>query len=144
MSELNFVVHTDGGARGNPGPAAVGVVIIDTSTNQRHAWGLRIGECTNNVAEYTALLEAVNWIKTAGNLSSERVTAHCYLDSQLVVSQMNGVYKIKDTTLKLLADKIKGIIASGKIVASFHYVPREQNREADRLVNQALDEPFRS
>lgn len=140
MNETQYVIHTDGGARGNPGPAAIGVVILNSKTNERHAWGQRIGECTNNVAEYKALLEALTWIKSTNPSPAEHTYVHCYLDSQLVVSQLNGLYKIKDTTLRQLALAIREVITTTGIQASFHHVPREQNRDADKLVNQALDE----
>lgn len=154
---MKITVHTDGGARGNPGPAAIGVVIeqatIDlprrpagkqqVSSNKilLKEFGKRIGETTNNVAEYTAVVEALEAIKNLSIIkSSNNPIIQCYLDSTLVVNQLNGLFKIKEPTLRELYMQIKileqGI--DGKIF--YEYVPREKNREADMLVNKALDE----
>jgi len=97
-----IVVHTDGGARGNPGPAAIGIVIQE-GERVIHESGMYIGEATNNIAEYTAIREALVW------LSHNRVigTVACYLDSLLVVQQLKGLYKIKNKNLQKLAGEIK-------------------------------------
>lgn len=133
-----FRVFCDGGARGNPGPAAIGVVITDEDERVIHKMRKRIGIATNNVAEYTAVLEGLTWISTmvAGKLQAIRF----YLDSQLVVSQLNGLYKMKNARLRELFVEIRQMeaLAGGNI--SYHHVPREKNVEADRLVNDALDD----
>lgn len=149
---MKFIVHTDGGARGNPGPAAVGVV-IQCDNNTVAAFGKKIGESTNNVAEYRAVLSALYEIKNQKSPArppgrskikhedGESITeVQCYLDSNLVVQQLNGKFKVKDPTLRELLFKIR--LAEQDIggVISYVYVPREQNTRADRLVNRALDE----
>lgn len=149
---MKYVVHTDGGARGNPGPAAVGVVIEkvhegDPSTRSARSGraieiARRIGEATNNVAEYTAVIEALHKLKNE-NLKmkneDEKTEVQFYLDSTLVVNQLNGLFKVKDAKLRQLLTAIR--ILEGEVggVVQYHYVPREQNRRADFLVNYALD-----
>src|SRR4030042_5957474 len=97
---MKFIVHTDGGARGNPGPAAIGVVIEDGAKKRLHEFGMRIGEATNNIAEYRAVAEALRAIKQR---AGEAPDIECYLDSTRVVHQLNGLFKIKDATLRSLA-----------------------------------------
>jgi ribonuclease HI len=136
---MKFFVHTDGGARGNPGPAAIGVVIEDDRKKIIRKFGKRIGDATNNVAEYTAVAESLKAIQpTAG----ESPDIEIFLDSTLVVNQLNGLFKIKDPTLRQLATGIR--ILEQEVGGEVHYnaVPREQNRRADFLVNHALDFPF--
>lgn len=132
MSKI-VVVHTDGGARGNPGPAGTGVVIKTETGQILYAVGEYIGETTNNVAEYKALIRALD---TAAKLGATEVKVN--MDSELIVKQMNGQYKIKEPTLQELAGqvlKLKNAFAQ----VSFTHVRREYNQEADRLVNQAID-----
>lgn len=133
---MNVTVHTDGGARGNPGPAAVGVV-IQKEGKEVAAFGKAIGDTTNNVAEYTAVIEALTKIK---QLSLGEVLINFYLDSTLVVNQLNGLFKIKDARLRELISRVRILEqeAGGRI--HYTYVPREENRRADFLVNQALDQ----
>jgi ribonuclease HI len=136
---MKFFVHTDGGARGNPGPAAIGVVIEDDRKKIIRKFGKRIGDATNNVAEYTAVAESLKAIQpTAG----ESPDIEIFLDSTLVVNQLNGLFKIKDPTLRQLATGIR--ILEQEVGGEVHYnaVPREQNRRADFLVTHALDFPF--
>lgn len=133
-----LIVHTDGGARGNPGPAGIGVVfhVLDSSGTRVRIASFKkyIGEATNNVAEYTALI-------TALEKAAEMGYAHvdCFLDSELVVKQMLGEYKIKEATLKTLASRVLALTNKFKNV-TFTHVPRNKNAEADKLVNQAIDE----
>jgi ribonuclease HI len=132
-----IIVHTDGGARGNPGPAAIGIVIESLHTGKR-TLKKYLGITTNNVAEYTAVLEALKSIIEEYK-GGEKDEIHFFLDSQLVERQLSGVYKIKDPYLNRLAEEIqKNIRKWGKDV-TFTYVPREQNTEADALVNAILD-----
>lgn len=132
---MKIIIHTDGGARGNPGPAAVGVVIEDEKKIFAE-FGKRIGETTNNVAEYTGVIEALEFIKN--NIGSKH-EIQFYLDSTLVVHQLNGLFKIKDARLRELVMKIR--LLENEIGGEILYaaIPREQNRRADFLVNQALD-----
>jgi len=135
-----FIVYTDGGARGNPGPAAVGVYIVDSEGKERLRMSKQIGETTNNVAEYTAVIEALKWIKE--NLSSiikdTELNLQFYLDSSLVVNQLNGIFKVKQKHLRelLLQVKILEQEVGGKIL--YNFVPREKNKIADFLVNNSF------
>lgn len=148
---MKYIVHTDGGARGNPGPAAIGVVIEAESSVLLNAEdrklmaeiGKRIGETTNNVAEYTAVIEALKSINESlrQSVSEEKPVVEFYLDSLLVVNQMNGLFKIKEPTLKGLWMKAKELEREVGGVVTYAYVPREKNKEADAMVNKALDEP---
>lgn len=131
----DFVVFTDGGSRGNPGPSAGGWVVYEDKTIIAQG-SEYFGVGTNNQAEYKAVIAALEWIKS--NLKVNKIVF--YLDSELVVKQLNGVYKIKDSTLQNLAGQIKKlkVLYSANIV--FKAVPRELNKIADQLVNIKLDE----
>jgi ribonuclease HI len=131
MTKLN--INTDGGSRGNPGPGAIGVVIHNEHERPIFEMGKTIGHCTNNEAEYTALIEAL--IK-AKDLKATHVTMR--LDSELVVKQLNGQYKVKNDRILVLWKKAKEL-SSEFTVISFVHIPREKNKEADKLVNDALD-----
>src|SRR3972149_3529867 len=127
-------VFCDGGARGNPGPAAWGLVIKKDGRTIKEDCGY-IGIATNNFAEYTALVEALSCL--AKNFKGE--SAKIYLDSKLAVSQLNGEYKIKNLNISKLVRVVREIEKSlGDIV--YNHIPRDQNKEADRLVNKALDD----
>ena len=129
-------MHTDGGARGNPGPAAIGVVLEAERDGQLEVVGEvaeRIGVATNNVAEYRAVLRG---LEEAARLGAQSVA--CILDSELVVEQLNGRYRVKAKDLKPLFEQVQALRRNFTLV-TFQHVRREQNREADLLVNQALD-----
>jgi len=131
----SFTIHTDGGARGNPGPAGIGVV-IEKNGKLLAEFGQKIGETTNNVAEYTAVIQALKHLQTKG----ERVGEITFiLDSLLVVNQLMGKFKIKDTKLQILAAQVKSLerILGGKVI--YTAVRRELNTRADFFVNQALN-----
>ena len=142
---MKIIVHTDGGARGNPGPAAIGVVIqkVDNSRQAKTIaeFGKRIGESTNNVAEYTAVVEALEKIKSLALSpeNGERLDVDFFLDSTLVVNQLNGLFKVKDATLRELLTRVRFLEQVVGGVVRYQQVPREQNRRADFFVNQALD-----
>lgn len=126
-------VNVDGGARGNPGPAAIGVVVRDGDGEILEERGERIGTATNNVAEYRALLLGIERAAELGGEELELVG-----DSELIVRQVNGEYKVKDATLRELHSQVHAALrpfASWSI----RHVPRAENAEADRLVNQVLD-----
>ncbi len=129
---LHLTLHTDGGARGNPGPAAIGFVLADGHTVLAEH-GETIGHATNNVAEYTALLKGLTKAKSLG---ANSVT--CKLDSLLVVEQLNRNYKVKDANLASLFTKVWNLCQDFQRV-TFEHIPREQNTRADAMVNQALD-----
>lgn len=129
-------IFTDGGARGNPGPAAIGVVVLDEHNTKQWQVAKVIGVATNNIAEYMALKAAFEYLVS---LPSPPTAVAFYLDSLLVVQQMKGVYKIKEPSLQTLKAVIDTLRTQLLCPISFTHVPRAQNTEADRLVNQALD-----
>ncbi|MCE9541544.1 ribonuclease HI family protein [Candidatus Kaiserbacteria bacterium] len=130
-----LIMYTDGGARGNPGPAAAGVVIIDGA--QKIEFNKYLGEKqTNNWAEYEAVVLALIEAKKHGLAGRE---LEVRMDSKLVVEQVSGNWKIKEPGLKSQAAKVKTLLADFP-QNKFVYVPRAENAEADALVNQALDE----
>jgi ribonuclease HI len=130
---MKLVVHVDGGARGNPGPAAIGVVVSDAEGDVVEELGEPIGETTNNVAEYRALLRGLERARALGADEVEVVG-----DSELVAKQVNGQYKVKHAGLKPLhAEALRAL--AGFARWRVRTVPRAQNAGADALVNQALD-----
>jgi ribonuclease HI len=128
-----LVVNVDGGARGNPGPAAVGVVVQSPGGEVLEERGERIGRATNNVAEYKALLLGIERAAALGASELELVG-----DSELIVKQVKGEYKVKDATMRALHTEVKRALRPFERW-SIRHVRREQNAEADRLVNAALD-----
>jgi ribonuclease HI len=127
------IICTDGAARGNPGPAAIGVTIEDERGRLRARISRSIGVTTNNQAEYQAIIAA---LEKAISLGARHVELRS--DSELVVKQINGNYKVKKIALRPLYQKVVQLIGSleGFTIAC---IPREQNKEADRLANKALD-----
>jgi len=132
---MSIVIYTDGGARGNPGPAGAGVVIQDGAKILE--FKKYLGEKqTNNWAEYEAVVLALEEAKKNGLVKRP---IEFRLDSQLVAEQLSGNWKIKEPGLKVQAAKVRALLADFPS-HTFKYVPREQNKEADRLVNEAIDE----
>lgn len=132
---MQLKIHTDGGARGNPGPSAIGVV-IESPTTTLAEFGRFLGVGTNNQAEYKAVIAALTWV---ADHPTNVTSLDLYLDSQLVVSQLTGKFRLKHPEMIKLKHEIDGILEKLHVSAHFHYVPRAQNQEADALVNQALD-----
>lgn len=132
-------VNTDGGSRGNPGQAAIGVLIKDETGQKIASISRRIGETTNNVAEYQAVISSLEWIKQNMSSKSNEATYQFLIDSALVVNQLNGLFKIKDSNIRQLVLQIR--ILEQEIGSKILYkqIPREKNQEADILVNKALD-----
>lgn len=132
------IIHTDGGSRGNPGNAGIGVVIEirDDKDNvvKKFVHKEYIGIATNNIAEYSAIFWALSYCK-----ENKFDNLECYLDSELVVKQLNGEYKVKDQELGKFFIKIYNLRQGFKL-CKFIHVKREFNGEADFLVNSALDE----
>ncbi|MBI2033782.1 MAG: ribonuclease HI family protein [Candidatus Liptonbacteria bacterium] len=128
-----IIIYTDGGARGNPGPAAIGVVVADRE------YGEYIGEKTNNQAEYEAVIFALKKVKQLiGKVKAKKAEIEVRMDSELIVKQLNGEYKIKEPELQPLFVKVWNLrMDFGKI--NFVHISREQNRRSDRLVNSVLD-----
>jgi len=128
-------VYTDGGSRGNPGNAGIGVYITDVPGNEIEKRYKNIGKKTNNEAEYTA---AYLGIQRAIELGAKSI--HLYTDSELIVKQLKGEYKIKKPELQELRKEIVILVANHQIDITYTWIPREQNREADRLSNVAMDQ----
>ena len=134
-----IIIYTDGGARGNPGPAAIGVAMQDAEGHPVKGWGKAIGIATNNEAEYQAVVFALQKAKALfGSKRAKTIRMEIRMDSNLVANQLSGVYKIEEERLFPFFIKIWNLKMDFDRV-SFMHVPREQNKEADRLVNEALD-----
>lgn len=132
---MRIIIHSDGGSRGNPGPAAYGYTIHTDENVLLFSEGKYIGSTTNNVAEYSGVLHALEWV--SNNTQANTVTV--VVDSELVARQMSGVYKVKNETLKEFVKKIKDIEQKLSCPVTYTSVPRSQNKDADQLVNNALD-----
>lgn len=130
---MKLIIYTDGGARGNPGPAAAGIIIKDTSGKTVAGYGEYLGRQTNNYAEYSALISG---LKKAKELGATEVD--CVLDSELVTKQMNRQYKIKEPTLQKLFIQTFNLASAFKKV-TYKHILREGNKEADWWVNKTLD-----
>lgn len=133
---MKGILHTDGGARGNPGPGAAGIVLSSNNGELIKEKGEFLGICTNNEAEYKALSLGLSFA-----LESEVDELDCYLDSELVVKQLKGLYKVKNSSLSLLFVKVKQLEIKFKKVTYTH-VKRELNKQADKIVNETLDRRF--
>ncbi len=133
MENSKVIIYTDGGSRGNPGPAAIGVVIRDKGYSEA------IGETTNNVAEYKAIIFALKKTKALlGGKKVKETELEIRSDSELIVSQLKGKYKIKDEELKTLFIEVWNRKQDFKKV-DFTLIPREKNKAADKLVNSELN-----
>lgn len=129
----NLKIFTDGGARGNPGPAAIGIVIKDDKDKIIKEYSDYIGETTNNQAEYKALIKG---LELAADLKPSEI--NCYLDSELLVKQIKQEYRVRDKDLQPLFIQVWNLAMKlGKV--KFHHIRRELNKEADKLVNLELD-----
>ncbi len=132
---VDLILYTDGGARRNPGPAALGYVWYEHGekifSNKKY-----LGERTNNGAEYEALIAGLEEIRARG-LTHARIEVR--MDSELIVRQMQGVYKVKHRDLKVLHARVCELVKTFASVSYLH-IPREKNKEADALVNEAIDE----
>lgn len=126
-------IFCDGGARGNPGPAAYGFVVKADGKIIKEQ-GKTLGIATNNFAEYTAVIAALRWLRE----EYQGQELNFFLDSKLVVSQLSGLYKIRSAQIRSLVFEVKTLENQfGQI--KYTHIPREKNKEADRLVNMALD-----
>jgi ribonuclease HI len=130
---LKLTLHVDGGARGNPGPAAIGVVVSEPGGNPIDEISETIGKATNNVAEYRAVLRALERARALGATEVEVIG-----DSELVARQLSGVYKVKHPAMKPLHEQAMAALR-GFDSWTIRTVPRAQNARADALVNAALD-----
>lgn len=129
-------INTDGGSRGNPGPAGIGVAVFTEDNKEIHTINAFLGHKTNNEAEYQAVIESLKWLKK----TDLHLIEVCWrLDSKLVVEQLSRRWKIKEFRLQELAQKCWMLLAEVKIKYSFNYIPRAENARADELANIAMD-----
>ena len=128
-----LVIYADGAARGNPGPAGIGVVIEDERGRVLKELSQFVGRKTNNQAEYMALIQG---LEAAAEYQADAVQVR--LDSELLVHQLRGEYKVKSPLLKPLSNKVQKLLAGYKVVGIEH-IERQYNRAADRLANRAID-----
>ncbi len=142
-----MIIHafTDGASRGNPGHGGIGVILKDETGTVILEEKKYLGTVTNNVAEYSALLACLEKVQT---LLAEKKGFTCsklvvHSDSELMVRQLNGVYKIKDRALKKFFAHVQDALRSARFEFSIKHIPRERNREADALANESIDEQLR-
>ncbi len=142
MENNKIIIYTDGGSRGNPGPAGIGVWISSkdgSAGNLDKKYGECIGNRTNNDAEYEALIFGLKKIKTLlGKMKAKQYEVECFLDSELVVKQLNHQYRLKEKRIQRYFIEIWNLMLDFKKVRFVH-IPREKNKVADALVNEALD-----
>ncbi len=139
---MRFTIHADGGARGNPGPAGAGAVIRDEFGNSAASVSKFLGHQTNNFAEYEAVILAFEALsKLVPMIEHDTTEVVVKLDSELVVKQMKGLYKVKHPVLKEQQARLAQVAAAFGTV-SFTHVPREENSDADALANAAMDNGF--
>lgn len=133
---MKLIIYTDGASRGNPGHASFGFTISDGNGKLLHAAGKYVGVTTNNVAEYTAVFEALKYTKK--KYGHSHLTVELFADSKLVAEQLSGRFKVKSEHLKPIIEKIKILsLELGGVI--YNHVPREKNIAADRQANLALD-----
>lgn len=138
MEDVEMNIFSDGGARGNPGPAGSAFVVF-YKNKIIHKQKLFIGNATNNQAEYKAFLMGLNWINE--NINNYRVDKILFsLDSELVVKQLNNIYRVKNIIIKTYYNDILKILKKIKVDYLIKHIPREKNYFADNLVNQVIDE----
>lgn len=130
-----IIIYTDGASRGNPGHSSYGFVVINSKGDETYQEGKYLGLATNNIAEYTAVIEALNYIKDNLGVNTE---IEIRADSNLVVQQLSGKFKIKTAHIKVLIDRVKSL-EKQFIKVVYRHIPRWQNKIADSLANKALD-----
>jgi len=131
-------IYTDGGSRGNPGPAAIGVYIVNGRNRELARIGKKIGEATNNAAEYQAILEGFAWV--LANKDKHSVSeVHFFMDTQLAYSQIVGLYKVKNERIRNFIFEIRQKEAELGAPVFYNHILRERNKNADQMVNLALD-----
>lgn len=138
ISTLN--IFTDGGSRGNPGPSAIGIYVTDGNGKKIAGFGKIIGTATNNVAEYMAVIEALDWMIENKKEFPKDTKAYFFLDSKLVCSQIIGIFKVKNPDLRNLLFSVRDREGQIDLPIYYKHIPREKNMLADRYVNEALDE----
>ncbi len=137
-----LTIFSDGGARGNPGPASCAFGVYDENKELIYSDARYLGITTNNVAEYNGVIFALTGVM---NYAPTKLDGEIIfnLDSELVVNQLTGIYKIKNKTLESLALRVKKIIVDNNLHINFVHIPRRENFYADKLVNEKLDESSR-
>ncbi|RCK72466.1 MAG: Ribonuclease HI [Ignavibacteriae bacterium] len=135
---MNLVAYIDGASRGNPGESGIGVIIKDEKRNIIDKISGYIGKTTNNIAEYTALITCLRRVKEL-NLDSLTV----YSDSELLVRQIQGKYKVRNARLKLLFEDVRKLLNEANFEFKIKHIDREENREADQLANAGIDSRFK-
>lgn len=140
MNNEILSIFCDGGARGNPGPATCAFVVKTQKGQVVKKQGKFLGVNTNNQAEYSAVLEAFKWLTENNQLLNTTREINFYLDSNLVVSQLNGIYKVKNAELRNLLFDIRSLESQVNSKIIYHQIPREKNQDADLLVNQTFDQ----
>ncbi len=131
---MNLVAYIDGASRGNPGESGIGIIIKDENRNIIDTISGYIGKATNNIAEYTALITCLKRVKEL-NLDSLTV----YSDSELLVRQIQGKYKVRNARLKLLFENVRKLLNEVNFQFKIKHISREENQEADRLANTGID-----
>ena len=134
-----IIIHTDGGARGNPGPAGIGAVIQREGEEVLKEISEYIGEQTNNYAEYEALIRALEECKKIFGAKLKDIEVEVVMDSELVVRQLSGIYKVKEPTLKEKFAEVAKMRLQEIPNITFRHIRREENAHADKLVNEAID-----
>jgi len=135
----NITLYTDGGARGNPGPAGAGMVIVDEKGKVVKEMSEFLGRQTNNFAEYQAVILGMKKLKQMFGKKVEGMQIEVKLDSELVAKQLSGTYQVKEPTLFPQFIAIHNMRVKSFPHVTFTYIPREKNKEADRLANEAMD-----
>ena len=139
--EKVLIIHTDGGSRGNPGPSSCAFV-AEIGDKEVYKESKFLGVQTNNFAEYSGILLGLNWIVSSPPIANYQLINFCS-DSELIVKQLNGIYKIKNQNLIKLNQEIKNIILKNDLKVVFKNIPRVRNEVADALVNEELDKQIR-
>jgi ribonuclease HI len=134
-----IIAYTDGGARGNPGPAGIGIQIQDSEGKVLKEVSKFLGNATNNFAEYNGVLVALQTLKAMFGKSTKDMHVEIRLDSELVKKQLNAEYQIKEPGLVPYFIEIHNLRVSNFPHITFVHIPREKNKEADRLANEAMD-----
>lgn len=134
-----IIIYTDGGSRGNPGPAAIGGQIQNENGDVLKEFSEAIGNATNNIAEYQAVAEGLKTVKDLFGKKTKEMAIECRMDSELIQKQLTNVYQVKDAGLVPYFMEIHNLRVSQFPNLTITHVRREKNKEADRLVNEALD-----
>lgn len=138
MSTNEVVIYCDGAARGNPGPAAAG--FVTKLGRQTYSCGYYLGEATNNVAEYQAVVLALGWLNKNKKNVPPGSSCVLYSDSELVVKQINQEFKVKNKSLKVMREQVFNLAGQLPVKVYFRHLARSKNKTADRLVNEVLNQ----